>query len=413
MKNKKIKYQLHILMPLGPIFLSLAHFATIPIILKSVSEQSYGYLGAILGIYNILVYIAAFNASGKLAILVTNKKFFQVKKFELVVMRIYLKFLILFLLLSILLLFSNEFNLNFIDIFILCFLAYLQNINLLRITRFQFEKKYLIYLLYFFLVGILSIFFTACLSFYYQLGVSGRLASMLFSTLIGSILLFRKDFNTHNFITKKKINWVSKVWFDYSIPLFPHMLASVLFINMDRIILVSSSLSDSLGRYYLATQLAAPLLIIANALNVYMRVRIYENLSNGIEFRFDLVSMLYVLAMLLFSFLILVFAYWLQNYTNLLSGFIVIDLMLILVLGHILQSVYFLYSNKFLYHERGDLISKASIIGVFFHLIFALVILNYFSNITLYPLAYVFSSLMFVILLMHFNKSLNNYVKTS
>ena len=137
-------------MPLGPIFLSLAQFSAIPIILQAVTEEEYGYLGVLLGFYNIIVYLFAFNASGKLAVLIVNKPSVQKKEFECYAVFVYRILLISFSLVFLLALtywFSS--SLAPFDVLLLCFLAYFQNVNLLKITGLQFEKKTFLYIAYF------------------------------------------------------------------------------------------------------------------------------------------------------------------------------------------------------------------------------------------------------------------------
>ena len=65
------------------------------------------------------------------------------------------------------------------------------------------------------------------------------------------------------------------------------------------------------------------------------------------------------------SLLLIGLVSFLEQRTEILAGIEVIDILIILIIGHIIQAIYFL-SNRFLYYERGDLVSIASILAFSF-----------------------------------------------
>ena len=394
-------------MPLGPIFLSLAHFAAIPIILKAVTEEEYGYLGVLLGFYNIIVYLLAFNASGKLAVLIVNKPSVQKKEFEAYAVFVYRILLIFSFVFVLALTLWVSSSLMPFDVLILCFLAYFQNVNLLKITSLQFEKKTLLYITYFSILAFFSLILTLLFTTFFSFGVTGRLFALLSATCIGHLYLSSMDKADKKPFSHLKAKWAAQSWKNYSLPLMPHILASTLFTNVDRLIISGSPLASELARFYLAVQMAAPILIVANALNVFMKVRVFDRLSGGHNQALDKFAWLYISAILMFSLLLLGLVSFLEQSTEILVGIKVIDILIILIIGHVIQAIYFLLSNRFLYYERGDLVSIASIFGVFFHVLAAVFVSQSSASVHLYSSVYVISSCIFLVTLSLLSKRLS------
>lgn len=393
-------------MPLGPIFLSLAQFSAIPIILQAVTEEEYGYLGVLLGFYNIIVYLCAFNASGKLAVLIVNKPSVQKKEFECYAVFVYRILLIFSFVFLLALTFWFSSSLAPFDVLLLCFLAYFQNVNLLKITGLQFEKKTFLYIAYFSILGFFSLILTLLFTCYFSFGVTGRLLALLSATTLGNLYLSLIDKADKKPFSSLKAKWAVQSWKNYSLPLLPHMLASTLFTNVDRLIISASPLAGELARFYLAIQMAAPILIVANALNVFMKVRVFDRLSVGHNLVLDKFSWLYILTIIVFSLLLIGLVSFLEQRTEILAGIKVIDILIILIIGHIIQAIYFLLSNRFLYYERGDLVSIASIFGVFFHILAAIFVSQIVVSVHLFSSVYIVSSCIFLVTLIIFNKRL-------
>ena len=108
----------------------------------------------------------------------------------------------------------------------------------------------------------------------------------------------------------------------------------------------------------------------------------------------------------MFSLLLIGLVSFLEQRTEILAGIKVIDILIILIIGHIIQAIYFLLSNRFLYYERGDLVSIASIFGVFFHILAAIFVSQIVVSVHLFSSVYIVSSCIFLVTLMIFNKRL-------
>ncbi len=376
-----------------------------PFILRALSSEQYGYLGALLAAYNILVYLSAFNLSGKISVLVSKKKHSQIIALQNTGLSIY-TIIFIFSLITILLL-QKFININSIwqDLVILVTLAYVYNVNLSLITVQQFRQNTPTYLLFFAINSFTSLCCTILLMNIFELGVTGRLVSLLTAAILCTILLYLIIDNFPKFDSSVRQKWARKAWCTYALPLMPHSFATIMLANVDKLIIMGSELRPELGRYFLATQLAIPLSIIANSLNAYIKVKVFSELSLNAKSKISGVRNGYLLTIFTLGLGLYIFVYLLQFYTNIFSGLYVMDIFGILLIGHFLQSIYFLYSNYFLYYERGELISKASILGLISHLFLVSLALYFANDIILYTLAYVVSTFIFIITLQYYKSA--------
>jgi O-antigen/teichoic acid export membrane protein len=202
---------------------------------------------------------------------------------------------------------------------------------------------------------------------YMMQGADGRIYGVVGPLVVIAVLLlvtmYIKGEISKESITKNAF----KIIVDYSLPLIPHALIAIFAVSFARIALNIHHGEESVGLYFVAWQLATPILIIVGSINLAFKTWSYEKMSLG-EHRqvisASYFSMVIIIIISLVYGVVLYVAYPYIVGENFVGSR---NLAMIMVVGMMLSGLYLVVVKGMLYSEKTKILSLyTSIIGIMF-----------------------------------------------
>ena len=192
-------------------------------------------------------------------------------------------------------------------------------------------------------------------------GENGRIWGISLSILV---------FSFYSLISLHKSNFVrfrfNRVYVDealrWGIPLIPHVLGGLFLILADRFIITHHFGLEKLGIYYIAVQLAAPVLILGSSFNSAFRPWLYEKLENKKNETAVFASYISIISFLIVGAIYSVLVYLVfpivvgDKYDE------ALQFVIVLILANTFQSLYYTVSNYILFEGKTMVLSTMTIL---------------------------------------------------
>jgi O-antigen/teichoic acid export membrane protein len=206
-----------------------------------------------------------------------------------------------------------------------------------------------------------------------------------------------------------KLKWDKKLLneaLDWGIPLIPHVIGGLIMVTVDRFIITRQLGLESTGIYFIAIQVAMPIIMIGNSFNNAFRPWLYKKLANGDDALAVIISYVSMVCFLLIGicyafFIYYIFPYFIgEKYIN--ARWVGV----ILILSNTFQILYYTVSNYILFDSKTKILSILTIVIGIVYAVGGWFVVIYFGLIGL-PYLFGFISVLYFILTWFISASLS------
>ncbi|KQH83645.1 hypothetical protein AMR76_21795 [Vibrio furnissii] len=370
----------------GEVFNKAIPFLLLPFLTAFLSPEDFGIVSTYQAVLQVFLVVIGLSIHASLSVF-----YFKVEVgfFKKIVASSFLLSTLLASIVSVFLCFFKLEAISFLGVDVIWVLALpvvalLQTFCQYFLVLYQVNKKRFQYVIFQLLNTSVNVVCSMLLIAYWHVGLEGRLAGISIAAFMFGLWavydLHRR--NDWDFSVNKDSFLVP---LRFSIPLVPHALSSWIKTSIDRILLMSFFGASVVGEYSVIYQLASILSVVFMAANKAGVPFLYEILkqmevTNGdnkvSKCCFQAFFFIVILSVVFLISLPFVFSTFISgdySFDSTVAGF--------LVVGFVLQGMYFVLVNFLMFNEKTVLLSKVAIWNSIIHVFVAVPAIYYFNSV--------------------------------
>lgn len=263
----------------------------------------------------------------------------------------------------------------FIPIFCL-----MKSIPLCLLSILQMQGKPRLYLFFTILSVALDITFTYYFIVSLDLTIDGRLFGFYLANFFICLLTFLYVFNVFGRVrfNKEKVNNI----LNYGVNLIPHALCGTIIALSDRFFLLHYMGTEEVASYTAAYQVSSILLLAGVAINQAWTPLCFNLFKKVVDFKVYILYVLPIVSMIFcFFFIITLNFQWLYQLLISESLYDGMKYHLLLLIGFLFQSIYFISSSALFYENKNRILSSLTFIFGIFNLVMNYFLFSWFGSI--------------------------------
>jgi len=244
----------------------------------------------------------------------------------------------------------------------------LRLIPTITLVLYQAQQKSVSYLFYSLFQTVFDFALSAAFIMYWNHGYLGRLEgtylAFFAASIFGILIIYRMGYFDFR-ISKEKINQVLK----FGLPLIPHAVGGTVIAMSDRYFISVFEGNSEVGFYTAAYQVGALMLLFSRSVNQAWNPMLYSLLKKkdykSVEkFTAILFGVFILVSIIIYFSTDIVFEYLIDSSYLQAKSYV-----LLLLLGFLFQSLYFLFTNFIFYSKRTDLLAIITFSGALLNLL--------------------------------------------